>query len=239
LCGLGGVASIRRKTSVSLHWGVSVMTDHSNSEDPDLKLLGDYAEAVGILTVYWASLENALTSVIERLLRCDPTTARCIGASVEKAAGRAMLIQRLVLRPGESPADEWRDCMLGMCDQIANVLGPKRNRLIHDDWGISEDAVQRHNPGIRIGKAGERESKTLLTYEAAPSHVQDIWVLTGKVIDVAFHIVMVSWRYHQWKNGGPYAPLHERAILVSKGTAPERHLPDGLGPQPQPKPSPR
>jgi hypothetical protein len=211
------------------------MTEPSTPEDKSGQLISEYAEAIGMLTIYWASLENTLTHVILTLLQSDEMTASCIGASVDKAAGRAMLIQRLVLRPNESPADEWRDCMLGLCDQITNNLGPKRNRLVHDDWNISETAIERHNTGLRIGKPSERAAKALLTYDKAPSHAPQIWKLTRQVIDVAFYITAVGLRYSTWKRSGKFAPLHERAILVSKGIAPARRQPDLEVPTPPPE----
>lgn len=176
-----------------------------------------------MLTIYCASLENALTSVIQRLLSADETTAKCIGTSVDKLAGRAALVQRLVLRPGESPNENWRECMLCLCDQIANVVGPKRNRLVHDDWNISEQAIERHNPAIRIGKPSEREAKALLTYDAAPSHAPEIWHLTSTVIDIAFYLTTASIRYDIWKRTGRYRALPERAIRVSRGLPPDNH----------------
>lgn len=209
------------------------MVTYPNPESPNTDIIGEYAEAIGFMTIYWASLENALLLVIEALLQCDELTARCIGTSIEKASTRAALIQRLVLRPNESPSTEWADCMTGLCNQISNVLGPERNRLIHDDWTPDEAAIKRTNLSVKIGKPASREAKALIQTDAAPSHVEAINTLTTKVVDTMVHITIQAHFYNRWKKLGQLPNIPEQAIRLSKGlpaTDPQSNSPEWLQP---------
>lgn len=191
------------------------MTD--TSDDLGLDLINEYAYAIGMLTIYWATLENSLTTVIERLIGTNEITAECIASTVDKAAGRASIIQRLVLRPGESPSGEWRDCMLGLCDQVASKLGPTRNRLIHDEWHPSAEGMKRRNATLRIRQPSAGEAKTLLRNPAALSHIPEIEETTGLVVDVMFHLTMLSLGFLSWKKTGRIPAVPEQSIQASKG----------------------
>jgi hypothetical protein len=211
-------------------WGLSTCADHVllgrpvsaiaqdlSSEDPELNLILVYAESIGLLTIYWAALENALSHTIEKLLRTDEMTANCVTTSLDKAAGRALLIQRLALRPGEAPSELWRDTVVGLCDRVMNKWAPQRNRLIHDEWTVSGAAIQRHNPAIKIGRPGSRQAKTLLRTPPGPSHGPEITSLTRAVVDAMVHFVMLGNQYLLWKQTGRVPEVPQHAIRASKG----------------------
>jgi hypothetical protein len=200
--------------------------DIITDEDFELGLISEYAEAVGLLTIYWATLENSLVHAIQNLLQTDDMTAACIGASADKAATRAQLIQRLVLRPGESPSDQWRDVMLGLCDQVSNSLAKRRNRLIHDDWELDSDVINRRDPTIRIRQPAAGEAKALVKNPAAPSHIPEIRELTELVIDVMLHMSFMTLRYGSWKKTGQLPEIPEQAVRASKGMPRLRHQQD-------------
>jgi hypothetical protein len=204
--------------------------------DPDnLDTISEYATAIGLLTIYWATLENTLLVVIERLMPTDETTARLIGTSLDKAAARATFIQRLVYRPNSSPSPEWADCIAGMCNQISNSLAPKRNRLIHDDWLPRENIITRTNLALKVGKSSAFEAKTLIQNEAAPSHISEIYDLTSRVVSIMVHITMQSLLFTIWKQQGKIPKLPEQAIRASKGLPPDHVAPivQALQPPPQ------
>lgn len=202
------------------------MNDPNGNGDPVLDTISNYATAIGMLTIYWAALENSLLHVIERLLGTDDITASCIGTSLDKAAARATLIKRLVRRPNAAPSQEWADCISGMCDQIANQLGPSRNRLIHDEWHVRESEVVRLNRNVKIGKEGPRSPDTILSNSYAPSPVEEINNLTSRVIDTMLHLSMQALQFSTWRKTGKPPEVPQQAIRVSKGLPPNPHQHD-------------
>jgi hypothetical protein len=200
------------------------MNQEPNDQEREFQVIEEYANAIGMLTIYWAALENALTVAIEYLLHTDEVTAQCIATSLDKASGRATLIQRLVYRPNEAPSEEWRDCMAGLCNQICNIMGPKRNRLIHDQWNSRADGMLRHNPALKVGKQQSRAAKTLLSEPPSPSHVPEIEALTTTVVDAMVYVTGVAHQYQIWKRTGRILKVPEQAIRASKGL-PRAHPP--------------
>lgn len=206
------------------------MSQEPNDEAREFQVIEEYANAIGMLTIYWAALENALTVIIEFLLNTDEVTAQCVATSLDKASGRAMLIQRLVHRPNEAPSDEWRDCMANFCNQICNQWGPKRNRLIHDRWHSRPDGMLRNNPALKVAKPTSRAAKTLLSDAPSPSHIQEIEALTTSVVDAMVYITGVGHYYHVWKQTGQILKVPEQAIRASKGLPRLDPQPDGEAP---------
>jgi hypothetical protein len=200
------------------------LAETSVTADPTADTISNYATAIGMLTIYWAALENSLLTVIERLLETDQLTADSVGTSIEKAAARAALIQRLVRRPGKAPSAEWVDCVAGMCEQISNNLGPARNRLIHDEWNVSETYVTRINRSVKIGKMSAHSAKTLLSNKATPSHVTEIYELTSKVVHTMLHLSMLVLQYPKWRKTGEVPRVPEQAIQLSQGQAPSKPI---------------
>lgn len=214
------------------------MADDPDKLSPSLQILSDYAQALGMLTIYWAALENALSLTIEKLLGVSETTASCISTSLEKAAARATLIQRLALREDEAPSREWRETITGLCERITNELAPARNRLAHDDWIISETKIIRQNKALKIGKVQAGEMKTLLVQPPGPSHVPEIEALTEKVVSAMIYLSFLGLDYERWKREGRIPRVPEQAVRVSKGLPRQLPQQDDQG-QPPPPPSSR
>ncbi len=189
------------------------------SEDQEYNLIREYAEALGLLVIYWASLENTLSFCLQKLASVDEWTSDCIATSIGKAEGRAGLIQRFALRPGHSPSDEWRDCVIGMCIQITN-LSEKRNRLVHDDWFAQEDVITRQNNAIKIRKLGAGETKSILKSVPVPSHVGEIADLTQRTALIMLHMPFLCTSYERWKHKGRPVTVPPQAIQLSMGILP-------------------
>jgi hypothetical protein len=179
-----------------------------------------YITALGALTVWWASLENTLLTVVERLAGVDTITAECLMDRFEKASGRAGIVKMLALRP-DPPSEEWQDCVVGLCDLISNQWGGARNRLIHDDWHFDEERVRRSRMGRTIGKPNEPKARMTLL-PRPPSHLThwEIYDLTEKVMHASLHLMFLSLGFTVWRKKGPIPTVPAQAIWLSKDNQP-------------------
>lgn len=179
-----------------------------------------YITALGALTVWWASLENTLHHVIERLADVDALTAECLLTNFEKASGRAGIVKMLALRP-DPPSHEWQDCVVDICDLICNAWGSDRNRLIHDDWTFNEQAVIRSRSGRTIGKTNEpNPRKTLLPKPPSTLTHWEIYDLTEKVMHASLHLLFLSSSFVRWRKTGHIPEVPQQAIWLSKNNLP-------------------
>lgn len=195
-------------------------------------VIQQYITALGALTVWWASLENTLLHVVERLAGVDQLTTECLLDKIERASGRAEVVKKLALRPGP-PSEEWQDFMVDICDLIANDWAGARNRLMHDDWTFNEAAVTRTRPGKKIGKAEAGGRKTLLPLPPSTLTHWEIYDLTEKVMHASVHLTMLSNAYRTWKRTGRPTRVPGQAVWLSKDNLPALYPQDGAE-QPNP-----
>lgn len=206
-----------------------IKTESSSEEET---VIQQYITALGSLIVWWASLENTLLHVAERLAGLDQLTTECLLDKVERASGRADIVKKLALRPNP-PSHEWQDFMVDLCDLIANDWGNARNRLIHDDWTFNEDAVTRTRYGKKIGKAESHGRKALLPLPPSTLTHWEIYDLTEKTMEASVHLMMLSNAYQVWQTTGRPIRVPGRAIWLSKGNLPSLY-PHGATEQPSP-----
>lgn len=193
-----------------------VKTESSPAEDA---VLQPYITALGALTVWWASLENTLLQVAERLAEVDEITAECLLDQVKGAGSRAAIVKKLALRPN-APFDAWQDCVVDLCDLIAISWAPDRNRLIHDDWTLNELAVSRIRPGKKVGKLEPGDRKTLLPLPPSELTHWEIYDLTEKVMHASIHLLFLSLGFKIWRQKGTLPDVPPQAIWLSKDNIP-------------------
>lgn len=185
----------------------------------------DYASAVGLLVIYWATLENCLIDVTQSLLDCDDESAHSITSTIDKAVGRAMLIKRLCHRKS-SPSDEWRDCLSGFCDRIANDLSPLRNRFVHDEWFPTVRGIIKRDRKLKIQKAASRQPSSLVFSATQEVDITEIYVLTDAIVKTMVYMQFLGSDYRRWKHEGRVPHIPEQAIRLSKRFPPEDPQPE-------------
>lgn len=178
-----------------------------------------YITALGALTVWWASLENTLLTVAERLAEVDELTAECLLDNVERAGSRAGIVKKLALRPN-MPSDEWQDCIVDFCELITEAWAPQRNRLTHDDWTFNDFAVARSRAGKKVGKKEPGERKTLLPLPPSQLTHWEIYDLTEKVMHASLHLLFLSLGFKVWREEGTLPSVPAQAIWSSKNNLP-------------------
>lgn len=126
----------------------------------------------------------------------------------------------LALRPNP-PSDDWQDCLVGICDRIANEWGSARNRLIHDDWHVRGDGVARTRLGRKIGKPDEPGArKSLLPLPPSTLTHWDIYDLTEKVMHATLHVMFLSLGFKVWRETKQLPNVPQQAIWLSKDNLP-------------------
>jgi hypothetical protein len=193
-----------------------VKTEASPAEND---VIDRYITALGALTVWWASLENSLLQVVQRLTGSDDLTTECLLDSLERASSRAGIVKKLALRPS-APSEKWQDCIVDICDLIANDWGTERNRLVHDDWTFDEQSVSRMRFGRKIGKEQAKGRKTLLPLPPSMLTHWEIYDLTEKVMHASLHLLFLSMGYEVWQRTGKIPEVPEQAIWLSKNNLP-------------------
>lgn len=192
-------------------------TESSPEED---KVIQPYITALGALTVWWASLENALVSVVERLAEVNTLTAECLLDGCDRASGRANIVKMLALRPNP-PSEEWQDCVVDLCNLIGNGWGSARNRLIHDDWSFNEEKVFRSRVGKTIQKPNTLNArKTLVPKPPSTLTHWEIYDLTEKAMHATLHLMFLSLSYKVWREKGTPVTVSRQAIWLSKDNQP-------------------
>jgi hypothetical protein len=206
----------------------------SESSPTEDEVIQPYITALGALTVWWASLENTLLHVAERLTGLDELTTQCLLDNFERASGRASIVKKLALRPNP-PSEVWQDCIVDLCDLISNEWGNERNRLIHDEWNFDERAVSRSRAGTKIGKSKAHGRKTLLPLPPSKLTHWEIYDLTEKVMHAAVQLQFLSVGFTLWRDTGKPPRVPQQAIWLSKGNLPADFQQDESAPPAQPQ----
>ena len=193
--------------------------------DAPQELVTKHAQAIGLLCIYTASLDNAIVRLIERLSGQTSDETACFVEAAIDISQRCGIAKRFVLAKVSEPA--WRDCVVGILNLVENQIAPRRNRCVHDDWYISESQMVRVNTRVKIKTPQARQQPKLVFSESKVATVEEIHLVIEAAIEAAAHlsILSLSYEFHA-RNGTPLRAPPPLAILLSRHTFPET-LPQG------------
>jgi len=162
----------------------------------DADVIEEHALALGLLCIYWASLDNALANLLNTYLGSDD-----VGAAVTApdTSTRCEQIRKLAHVTG--PDGEWRDCLLRILRMIQKELAETRNRYIHDGWTISEAGMVRIDRRPKLQKPQARQPVQLVTESASVVPAEWVQLLTQRVIDTMVAIAFMAIDVRRWRDG--------------------------------------
>jgi hypothetical protein len=131
----------------------SSMTDQTSGNMGVIETLDFYDRyllAIGRLCATWSVLDRELNSLLAALLDVDEPQIACIATEMNDVAPRCRLVKTL-LYTVDVPAD-WRADVAELCNIISNQIGPSRNRLVHDRFGVSEDQILKMDRRAKLIK---------------------------------------------------------------------------------------
>ena len=183
-------------------------------EDFNWPVISTHAKAIGLLCIYTATLDNAIVRLIGRMLEVDEKTTACVTASAPDISHRCEMAKRLVHI--KAPNQQWRVCVTGLLNLTQEVIGPKRNRYVHDDWYVTGDDMVRLDTRVRVQKPGSFKEAELVHVTKSTQDVAEINDLTMKASGAALHLELQGANYENWRAGKLLQALPERAIQLSK-----------------------
>lgn len=111
---------------------------------------GKVAGALGHITIEWSRIERMLDDLIIELARLDGdqvgpvvTGNIDIRSKIQMAKGLAFI---------RKPNDEWLVETIKTLDHVDNVLRPRRNDLIHAQWGMPNNKLIKITSKTKIRK---------------------------------------------------------------------------------------
>ena len=160
------------------------------------KLVG-HAIALGAVCIHWAHLEIFLDWLLDSMLGIEDrlifqTLAHNIDfrEKLQIVAGLGFL---------KKPNERWFEVLKISTDQIDNDLRNRRNRFIHDRWGITDDGIKKIQlqTGTKKPQAFQPEqyytqTETLVKDESVWQLSEDILLLTRRIL-----ILVITYRTPQ------------------------------------------
>ena len=207
------------------------MSEPTESELSEMKIMEEHGLAVGMLCMFWAQLDHTIVVLIERLLGLDEVTTACITSSARDTSHRCEIARRLVFL--KAPNDDWRDCLTGILNRVQNELANKRNRYVHDDWTIENAELIQFERQVKILKPQSREALKLIHSTPRTASTLEINNLSGLVIEMLIHIIFLGQGFETWSKTGQQPIPNEQAILLSKSTHQDKNQPKAEACQPQ------
>ena len=173
----------------------------------------EHALALGMLCIYWASLDRALDLVLERYLDADEKTVACITTSASDVSARCEMLKRLAYLKG--PDGEWRDCLVRLLNRVQGELAAERNRYVHDDWDLSAEGMIRIDRRAKVIKPQSRQPAQLVHVFKRVAPVALVEDLTQRIVDMMVALSLMSSIYSMWLRGVPLAGPPRLAIDAS------------------------
>lgn len=185
--------------------------------DQNLRVVTEHAKAVGMLCMYWSTLEYSMGLVIEKLLEADASSSAIMLSTSRDISQKCEIARRLVHhRVRDDARNEWRHYFIGVLDVVQNILSPKRNRYVHDDWNQVEDQIIQYNRTIKLYKPEARAEKQLLFCVETASKPEEIWKLTDNVIKTFVCLTLMSENLRISSKFGLELTIPQPAIEVCK-----------------------
>ena len=185
--------------------------------DDSLYAVTEHAKAVGMLCMYWSTLEYVVGIAVEKLLDTDVETAAVMLSTSRDISQKCEILRRLAHhRIKDEALKEWRHYYLGIFDVIQNVLAARRNRYVHDDWNQVEDRIIQYNRTIKLNRPEAGADKRLVFSVESHSKPEDIWALTEIIIKTFVCLTLMSEQLRIFWKFGVALTIPQQAIEVCK-----------------------
>lgn len=178
------------------------MNEPSEAQEPftGADVMKEHALALGLLCIYWASLDRALDLLLESYLDVDEKIVACVSTSAPDVSARCEMLKRLSYLNG--PDGEWRDCLIRLLNRVQGELAAERNRYVHDDWNLSSaGAMIRIDRRAKVIKPQARQPAQLVHVFERVTPVAKVDDLTQRVVDVMTALAFMSVSYGIWASG--------------------------------------
>jgi hypothetical protein len=180
--------------------------------DEDFSVIEDHAQALGLLCIYWATLDNALFGLLAAYLNSDP-----VGLAVRAPDVSTLCEQIRKLAHVSGPDGEWRECLIRILNMIQGELAETRNRYVHDDWEISAEGMTRIDRRPKLQKPQAFQQVQLISNFKTVVPVEWVRQLTGRVVEAMQAIAYMTLSLRLWR-GGHGAKLPPTALELSNCT---------------------
>jgi hypothetical protein len=191
---------------------------------PELAVIAEHANAVGVLCMYWSVLEVTVSDLIRELSSSDETTTAAMLSSARDIGQRCEVAKRLayIKQPSKKWA-EWTRHLIGILDLIQNVLAPKRNRYVHDDWGLLDGKMSQFDRRLKILKPQSRMADCVITVTPRTSLPYDIWHLGVTVMTCIATLREMSETLHLHRQSRRTPKLHGPIVQLCELNPQWRH----------------
>lgn len=105
--------------------------------------------------------------------------------------------------------DGWTDLTTDLVNYVATVLGPLRNRYVHDVWTVDEGQLKRLDFTPKVIRPQSRQPKTLRWGTVNDHVLEDIALLTDEIKEHGFFM----WQIGCDISRRPLPPLASRLAI--------------------------
>jgi hypothetical protein len=147
----------------------------------DIPAVNEHARAIGYVCILWAAMEGRLDQLLAALIPIPIQSGNVnhiVAANIDFREKLAMIKALAMERKGDSP---WSRDIVDLMNKIGGTLRLKRNRLIHDSWHYSAEAIVRRTRRTGIKKAPSSGKRELVIFTDAPMPAKEIWQFAGAV----------------------------------------------------------
>jgi hypothetical protein len=187
------------------------MTDESTDERFDL--IEEHAQALGMLTIYWATLDSALTNLLAAFLNSHPQALAVRGPDISTLCEQ---VRRIAHTSG--PDGQWRACLIRILNMVQGELAETRNRYIHDDWEASEEGITRIDRRAKLQKPQSHQPVQLISDFRTVVPVEWVNLLTGRVVQTMEAVALMTISLRLWRLKGQSAGPPPLALELSNCT---------------------
>lgn len=160
------------------------------------KALFERATMLGFIVMEFASLEFNVDMWIASLLGVDANSARAVIDTAGQLKNRCELVIKLA-HTREMPDQETRDNLVSLLEKAQREFLPKRNRLVHDVWILSEKndptSYKQYDTRIMLKRPASRQPKAptevvehLRTAEDMSRFCDDLALLVNQIANALY-----------------------------------------------------
>jgi hypothetical protein len=140
----------------------------------------------------WAFLEAMLDELVLSLLSVDTGD---IGALTSNMEFHEKIKVVLALGFKKRLDDDWFKQLKTLLDHIENVIGPQRNRYVHDLWTSDGVRVKKLEFRTAIKKPQSRKPLELKTKHETSVKPEEIWAAAEAIESAAGHVASFARMY--------------------------------------------
>lgn len=146
--------------------------------------LREHASEIGMICVFWSTLEMTLDMLYFALLNTDEHTASVL---ISNSSMRDKVTNIKLLAYKKKPSDVWFSKIKKQIEIIDNDLRPLRNRYVHDYWLASSQKIIQINHTTKLYKPQSRQF-SLKYYDAVETPISELLAFQVRLLAPAGHL---------------------------------------------------